>query len=399
MEVFVVVPRSRGSVFVFPRGSVVEDVLDRFVPQQNFYVTSNGRLAPGQAPLQDGGVYRLEPRLCGGKGGFGSMLRALGAQIEKTTNREACRDLSGRRLRDVNHEKEMAEWLKKQAEREAEKEQRRLERLQRKLAPPKHQFCDPEYQQQCHHLSERLEDSVLKGLQASSSAQAAADDITTVKRASSTAESEAPPQKKKKKAAAGGGASASFWTGLEDLEELQSSGDEEESLSSQAACRPVTTATEAEPSACRPVTTATEAEPSACRPVTMATEAEPTACRSSSADHVSGPAAENAGPSAHSKPSEPAPEEAGPAAEPAAENAGPSAHSKPSEPAPEEAGPPAEDAGPSSNSGLTEPAAEPAAEPDVVSPKEQRPPEAQESCYQSQQVCTGSDCKQECFWF
>lgn len=57
----------------------------------------------------------------------------------------------------------MAEWLKKQAEREAEKEQRRLERLQRKLAPPKHQFCDPEYQQQCHHLSERLEDSVLKG--------------------------------------------------------------------------------------------------------------------------------------------------------------------------------------------------------------------------------------------
>lgn len=41
----------------------------------------------------------------GGKGGFGSMLRAIGAQIEKTTNREACRDLSGRRMRDVNDEK------------------------------------------------------------------------------------------------------------------------------------------------------------------------------------------------------------------------------------------------------------------------------------------------------
>lgn len=58
----------------------------------------------------------------------------------------------------------MAEWLKKQAEREAEKEQRRLERLQRKLSEPKHQFTDPEYQQQCHDLSERLEDSVLKGV-------------------------------------------------------------------------------------------------------------------------------------------------------------------------------------------------------------------------------------------
>ena len=120
------------------------------------------------------------------------MLRALGAQIEKTTNREACRDLSGRRLRDVNHEKEwvaadttgvgttlvlwwmltlfffcggsrMAEWLKKQTEREAEKEQRRLDRLQRKLSEPKHQFTDPQYQQQCHDLSERLEDSVLLG--------------------------------------------------------------------------------------------------------------------------------------------------------------------------------------------------------------------------------------------
>lgn len=44
------------------------------------------------------------PRVLGGKGGFGSMLRAIGAQIEKTTNREACRDLSGRRLRDINEE-------------------------------------------------------------------------------------------------------------------------------------------------------------------------------------------------------------------------------------------------------------------------------------------------------
>ena len=37
--------------------------------------------------------------------GFGSMLRAIGAQIDKTTNRDACRDLSGRRMRDVNNEK------------------------------------------------------------------------------------------------------------------------------------------------------------------------------------------------------------------------------------------------------------------------------------------------------
>ena len=33
------------------------------------------------------------------------MLRSIGAQIEKTTSREACRDLSGRRMRDINNEK------------------------------------------------------------------------------------------------------------------------------------------------------------------------------------------------------------------------------------------------------------------------------------------------------
>lgn len=57
----------------------------------------------------------------------------------------------------------MAEWVKQQAEREAEKEQKRLERLQRKLAEPRPCFTSRAYQQQCHEMAERLEDSVLKG--------------------------------------------------------------------------------------------------------------------------------------------------------------------------------------------------------------------------------------------
>jgi hypothetical protein len=67
----------------------------------------------------------------------------------------------------------MAEWVKQQAEREAEKEQKRLERLQRKLAEPKHCFTNPDYQQQCHEMAERLEDSVLKGESVDSSVCAA----------------------------------------------------------------------------------------------------------------------------------------------------------------------------------------------------------------------------------
>uniref|UniRef100_H2ZZC3 Replication stress response regulator SDE2 n=1 Tax=Latimeria chalumnae TaxID=7897 RepID=H2ZZC3_LATCH len=186
------------------------------IPLTDFYVKCNGHLANGDEKLQPGIIYSLEPRLCGGKGGFGSMLRALGAQIEKTTNREACRDLSGRRLRDVNHEKEMAEWIKKQAEREAEKEQKRLERLKRKLAEPKHYFTDPDYEQQCHELSERLEDSVLKGMQASSSTMVSAEGVVSCKRPAEATDKEAKLAKKK-----------CLWMGLEDLEDLEGSGEDE----------------------------------------------------------------------------------------------------------------------------------------------------------------------------
>ncbi|XP_030590086.1 splicing regulator SDE2 [Archocentrus centrarchus] len=249
MEVLVNAPGIRASTCVFPAGSVVQHVLDRLAPlPQDFYVIRDGRRAHLDDPLQHGAVYHLEPRLRGGKGGFGSMLRALGAQIEKTTNREACRDLSGRRLRDVNHEKEMAEWLKKQAEREAEKEQRRLERLQRKLNEPKHQFSDTEYQQQCHDLSERLEDSVLKGLQASSSGQVKVDDVSGNKRAISD-QTEEPAKKKSKKTGRRrrrrrGGSGERFWTGLEEMEELLSSEDDEApSTSSSSSCRAAATVT------------------------------------------------------------------------------------------------------------------------------------------------------------
>ncbi|XP_070683856.1 splicing regulator SDE2 [Pempheris klunzingeri] len=241
MEVCVSGPGLRASNLVFPDGSAVRDVVNRFVQDQgvsssgDFYVVRNGRLADLDDPVQRGAVYHLEPRLCGGKGGFGSMLRALGAQIEKTTNREACRDLSGRRLRDVNHEKEMAEWLKKQAEREAEKEQRRLERLQRKLSEPKHQFTDAEYQQQCHDLSERLEDSVIKGLQASSSSQVKVDDVSAAKRPNLD-QSEQPRTKKTKKTT-GAAATAFLWTGVgELLSSEEEDGDDDQSPSSSSSC-------------------------------------------------------------------------------------------------------------------------------------------------------------------
>ena len=52
-------------------------------------------------------ILNLSLGLLGGKGGFGSMLRAQGGRMnaQKTTNFEACRDLQGRRIRTVNETK------------------------------------------------------------------------------------------------------------------------------------------------------------------------------------------------------------------------------------------------------------------------------------------------------
>ncbi|XP_048452610.1 replication stress response regulator SDE2-like [Rhincodon typus] len=102
--------QSRLSLLVLPSGSSGLELKHccchgQGLPIADVYLKYNGKLVDEETELQHGGIYSLEQRLFGGKGGFGSMLRALGAQIEKTTNREACRDLSGRRLRDVNHEK------------------------------------------------------------------------------------------------------------------------------------------------------------------------------------------------------------------------------------------------------------------------------------------------------
>ncbi len=52
-------------------------------------------------------TLRLVPRLRGGKGGFGSQLRAAGGRMssQKTSNNDSCRDLSGRRLSTIKEAK------------------------------------------------------------------------------------------------------------------------------------------------------------------------------------------------------------------------------------------------------------------------------------------------------
>ncbi|XP_063991581.1 splicing regulator SDE2 [Diachasmimorpha longicaudata] len=135
----------------------------------NFYLLQNGR------PLNTFETFlstqaTLIPRCLGGKGGFGSMLRAIGAQIEKTTNREACRDLSGRRLRDINEEKRLKTWIENQANRKEEQAERKKKKLERLCAEPKHEFKDKNYEHERSILTERVDDAVEQGFKTAAAA-------------------------------------------------------------------------------------------------------------------------------------------------------------------------------------------------------------------------------------
>ncbi|CAH2056943.1 unnamed protein product, partial [Iphiclides podalirius] len=95
------------------------------------------------------------------------MLRAIGAQIEKTTNREACRDLSGRRLRDINEEKRLRKWLEGQEDRERDAAERKQKKIERLMAEPKIEInLNPEYEKGRQELPERVSAAVEAGWEA-----------------------------------------------------------------------------------------------------------------------------------------------------------------------------------------------------------------------------------------
>ncbi|KAF8322582.1 hypothetical protein DL93DRAFT_2071427 [Clavulina sp. PMI_390] len=133
--------------------------------------------------------FRLTPRLLGGKGGFGSQLRAAGGRMssQKTSNNDSCRDLSGRRLSTVKEATKIAAYIeseaaRKQADKEAAKA--KLEALERQLGidptstpgagssksiPPeavagkKHRFDDTEYIEQSRDIVDEVKSAVAAG--------------------------------------------------------------------------------------------------------------------------------------------------------------------------------------------------------------------------------------------
>ncbi|KAJ3329009.1 importin-alpha export receptor [Blyttiomyces sp. JEL0837] len=109
-------------------------------------------------------------RLRGGKGGFGSMLRAQGGKMssKKTTNFEACRDLSGRRLKTVNDAKKLADYVEKEPERKRKQKEAAIAKIEEGLKehqPKKIRFDDQSYVKEHEKVLDDVKDTVQKALQ------------------------------------------------------------------------------------------------------------------------------------------------------------------------------------------------------------------------------------------
>jgi len=133
------------------------------IPTNEFVLQSNtGRTITSKTVVNNRDIFEISPLLLGGKGGFGSLLRAFGKQITKSTNKEACRDLTGRRIRHVNNEKRLKDFLEKQSDIAKQKEEKKKERAEKrkkkkeKLESSHHLFVDPKYDEQKQKISEDI---------------------------------------------------------------------------------------------------------------------------------------------------------------------------------------------------------------------------------------------------
>eukprot|EP01134_Creolimax_fragrantissima_P001293 CFRG1293T1 len=100
--------------------------------------------------------------LRGGKGGFGSMLRSMGAKAaqKETTNFEACRDLNGRRLRNVHDQANMVDYLKKTDDIEKEKEEAKRRKREKLTRGPLHAFDHQKHGTEVRDAKEKVEEAL-----------------------------------------------------------------------------------------------------------------------------------------------------------------------------------------------------------------------------------------------
>ncbi len=159
--------------------------------------------------------------------------------MQQSTNKEACRDLTGRRIRHVNNERKLKEFVEKQADIAKEKEEKKREKLEKRkkkradMEHSHHLFVDPNYDKQKEKISQDLDEAIVKAIAEKKHAKE-----TPVEKKEEASSSE-PMQKGaslidiNKKTAAGKDKFAD-WMGCGDLEVSSTSEDESEEENTKA---------------------------------------------------------------------------------------------------------------------------------------------------------------------
>ncbi len=114
-------------------------------------------------------TVNIRLRLVGGKGGFGSQLRAQGNRMsskKRAGNYEACRDLSGRRIRTVNQAKLISEYLQRKPELEARREEEIKKKMEKHIEAPnrKTKFEDVDFLKTVRNVADEVELAVSEAI-------------------------------------------------------------------------------------------------------------------------------------------------------------------------------------------------------------------------------------------
>eukprot|EP00871_Galdieria_phlegrea_P000786 jgi/Galph1/1708/GphlegSOOS_G363.1 len=107
---------------------------------------------------------RLVDTLKGGKGGFGTTLRGQAAFRRKSDNISACRDLEGRRIRDLEAEKHLSKWYEDRTKQSTRTDQSASSDRQTEKKRKEWEAAKEQVGQTCRVVEENTDNAVAKGL-------------------------------------------------------------------------------------------------------------------------------------------------------------------------------------------------------------------------------------------
>ncbi|KXT13012.1 hypothetical protein AC579_3343 [Pseudocercospora musae] len=200
---------------------------------------------------------RLSRRLCGGKGGFGSQLRAAGGRMSSRKNRNnntnpngSNRNLDGRRLRTVDEAKRLADYLAIKPEMEKKEKEERKKRWQEVVEAAERREegfksgkggankgrLDAEYVEQKEEAEEKTRQAVMKAMREGMLERTGSE--SSVEHGDENSDDEAGEESSGSsadmKAAASGKAEGRTFFGWDDEDEDSSDEDDEEEVCAQA---------------------------------------------------------------------------------------------------------------------------------------------------------------------